>query len=151
MIIGIDPGAVSGALALIDDNLDFIEVIDMPVELNGKKQEVNAVELSKILTVWKSHGKLTVYLESVHSMPGQGVSGVFGFGDSFGCIRGVCGALMIPLVRVTPQMWKKRAGLIGKEKDAARSKAQQLYPEAPLGRKRDCGRADSLLIARFGG
>jgi crossover junction endodeoxyribonuclease RuvC len=149
---GIDPGATSGALALLTEDLKLVEALDMPTLLNGKKQEVNAAELGKILRTWYSvsQGNLTIYLEAVHSMPAQGVSSVFGFGDSFGCIRGVCGALMIPLVRIQPQAWKKRCSLIGKPKDAARTLAQQYYPEAELNLKKHTGRADAILIARFG-
>jgi crossover junction endodeoxyribonuclease RuvC len=150
---GIDPGATSGALALLKDDLSAVEILDMPTELNGKKQEINTVELGKILAKWcrKYEGNLVIYLEAVHSMPRQGVSSSFGFGDSFGCIRGVCGALQIPLIRITPQKWKRTAGLIGKPKDAARTLAQQLYPEQNLSLKKHVGRADALLIARFGG
>jgi crossover junction endodeoxyribonuclease RuvC len=77
---------------------------------------------------------------------------MFSFGCSFGVILGVLAALSIPLVLVRPQAWKKRAGLPGKRenKDAARTLAQQLYPLAELGRKKDIGRADAILIARFG-
>ena len=83
-------------------------------------------------------------------MPGQGVASMFNFGMGYGIIQGVVSALGIPYELVTPQSWKKRAGLIGKDKDNARTMAQQLYPDAPLGRKKDIGRADALLIARFG-
>jgi crossover junction endodeoxyribonuclease RuvC len=148
--IGIDPGAASGALALLKEDYSFVEVVDMPTELNGKHQEINAAELGKILTRWKQKGTVVAFLEAVHSMPKQGIASAFGFGDSFGCIRGSVGALLIPLIRVSPQQWKKRAGLIGTDKDRARTVAQQLYPEAELGRKKDIGRADALLIARFG-
>lgn len=151
MRIGIDPG-ISGALALLDDNLALIEVMDMPIMAMGKhKNQVNSAELGKLLAKWQSqNGTAIVYLEAVHSMPGQGVSACFNFGDSFGCIRGVCGALQIPIVLVTPQSWKKHAGLLGKDKDYARTKAQQLYPGAELGLKKHIGRADAILIARFG-
>ena len=149
--IGVDPG-LQGALALLNDNLELIEVVDMPVMAMGKhKNQVNSAELGKLLSRWHSQkGAVTVYLEAVHSMPGQGVSACFNFGDSFGCIRGVCGALQIPIVLVTPQSWKKRAGLLNKPKDYARTLAQQLYPSAELGRKKDIGRADAILIARYG-
>jgi len=85
-------------------------------------------------------------------MPGQGVSSVFSFGKSAGIIEGILAAEKIPMVLVTPQKWKKRAGIIGKEKDAARTLALQLYPQiaSHLDRKKDVGRADALLIAHFG-
>ena len=125
-----------------------IEVLDMPTMLlTGKKQQVNASALAKMLT---DTGDGTAYLEQVHAMPGQGVSSMFNFGMGFGIIKGVLGALQIPMVLVSPATWKKRAGLQGKEKDACRTLMQQLYPSAPLGRKKDIGRADAIAIARFG-
>jgi len=147
MIFGIDPG-ISGAIAKLNDNGSFISVTDMPVMAGtGKRRQVNAAELARIL---KLDGG-TAYLERASAMPKQGVSSMFSFGTSYGIIIGVLAALGIPVILVTPQSWKKRAGLTGKEKDCARTLAQQLYPTAELGRKKDIGRADALLIARFGG
>ena len=83
-------------------------------------------------------------------MPGQGVSSMFGFGVSYGILQGVIASLGIPSVLVTPQRWKKAAGLMGKPKDYARTLAQRLYPAAELSRKKDIGRADAILIARYG-
>ena len=154
ILIGIDPG-VSGAVAILKRGEHF--VFDMPVmNLSGKKQQVNASELGKLFRenlpyVGTDYGvDATAYVEQVHSMPGQGVSAMFNFGTSYGVIKGVLATLQIPMVLVTPHQWKKRAGLIGKEKDASRTLAQQLYPAAPLGGKKDVGRADAILIARFG-
>lgn len=148
MIIGIDPGN-TGAIALLDGD-SFVDVIDMPLMANGKKQQVNAVELAKICSDFVARGAHSAIVERVGAMPGQGVSSMFNFGMGFGAIQGVLSALQIPYRLVTPQKWKKAAGLVGKEKDNARTLAQQLYPAAPLGRKKDIGRADAILIARFG-
>ena len=146
MKIGIDPG-ISGAIAILQDDDSLINVYDMPIMAGtGKRQQVNASELVKIL----SQANGISYVERVSAMPGQGVSSMFSFGTSYGIVLGVLAALQIPVVLVTPQRWKKIAGLTGKEKDMARTLAQQLYPEAALGRKRDIGRADAILIARFG-
>lgn len=151
--VGIDPG-VTGALALLDDDLQAVQVIDMPTLINGKKNEVNAVALGKILYKWSydiGTNNLTIILEEVHAMPKQGVTSTFGFGDSFGCVRGVCGALQISMIRIPANQWKKKAGLLRKPKDAARALAQHLYPEVDLALKKHIGRADALLIARYGG
>lgn len=147
--IGIDPG-LTGALALMLGD-ELMEVQDMPTMIRSQKHlQVNAAELAKILNSWRQVENVVACLELVQAMPGQGVTSMFGFGVSFGIVQGVLGALQIPIMLVTPQSWKKRAGLIGKDKDAARTLAQQLYPAAPLGRKLDIGRADAILIARFG-
>ena len=161
MRIGIDPG-VSGALAILYGE-NQVEIADMPVMLSSKnRSQVNAAELAKILHRWEYRSspasppalpmseRLVAYVERVGAMPHQGVVSMFGFGVSFGIVLGVLGALQIPVVLVTPAKWKRRAGLIGKPKDYARTLAQQLYPGIELGRKKDIGRADALLIARFG-
>ncbi len=153
MRIGIDPG-INGALALLNQNLEFMHVENMPAMLStGKRQKVNAVELAKILNRWRNivNEPIICYLEQVSAMPGQGVSSMFGFGVSYGIIQGVVAALQIPLILVTPQQWKKRAGLIGSEKDKARTVAQQLFPGVDLSLKKDIGKSDALLIAKFGG
>ncbi|MDD4985227.1 MAG: hypothetical protein PHQ43_05475 [Dehalococcoidales bacterium] len=148
--IGCDPG-LSGSLAVLGDNLECLAVYDMPIMSLGKsRHQVNAAELSKLLKPWQDQ-KPTIYLEQVSAMPGQGVSSMFSFGCSYGMVQGIIGALEIPMVLVRPAAWKKRAGLLGKPKDAARTLAQQLFPGQALGRKKDIGRADALLIARFGG
>jgi crossover junction endodeoxyribonuclease RuvC len=152
MKIGIDPG-ITGAIAFLqDDYMKCIGLYDMPVMSLGKnKHQVNAAELAKILRDTKGewHEKV-VYLEQVNAMPGQGVSSMFNFGMGYGAVQGVCGALGYPLVLVRPNAWKKIAGLIGKPKESARTLAQQLYPEQDLSLKKHVGRADALLIARFG-
>ncbi len=151
MIVGIDPG-LDGAIAFLKDSLELVLAEDMPTYAGtGTRREVNESELAKILKrAYSSGGHDAVYLERVSAMPGQGVSSMFSFGCSYGIVRGVLSALEFPYELVTPQSWKKRAGLIGRDKDAARSMAQQLYPTAPLARKKDIGRADAILIARFG-
>lgn len=147
MIIGIDPGN-TGALAFMKISGE-VEVVDMPLMANGKKQQVNASELTKIISS-RLQPNTRAIVEKVSAMPGQGVSSMFNFGMGYGVIQGVLAALGVPYTLCTPQRWKKAATLIGKDKDNARTLAQQLYPNAPLGRKKDIGRADAILIARFG-
>ncbi len=145
--IGIDPG-LKGAIALLKDD-ELLAVYDMPVMAGtGKRQQVNAAELSRILSGYEIS---VAYLERVSAMPKQGVSSMFSFGTSYGIVIGVLATLSIPMVLVSPQSWKAKAGIRGKDKDYARTLAQQLYPSAELGRKKDIGRADAILIARFGG
>jgi crossover junction endodeoxyribonuclease RuvC len=145
--VGIDPGNL-GAIAFLDyDDFTCIHVFDMPtMQLGLKKQQVNAAGLAKIL---KLAEEPVVFLEQVNSMPGQGVSSMFNFGMGYGVVQGICGACEYPLVLIRPNAWKKSAGLIGKPKDAARTLAQQYYPELDLSMKKHVGRADALLIARF--
>ena len=147
-MIGIDPGQ-TGAIAVFRDSIP-VEVYDMPVmaRVRGSGEEVNAHELGSILAQYTRDGSEAL-LESVSAMPGQGVSSMFRFGEGFGVVKGVLGALGIPYSLVTPQRWKKQYGLIGKDKDAARSLAITRYPGMAdkLKRKKDVGRADAILIA----
>ena len=153
-IIGIDPGQ-TGAIASLNKYGQVVELADMPTmaRIHGKGHQVDAAQLASILTSMKDGNTATVYLEQVSAMPGQGVSSTFHFGESVGIVLGVCGALGLPVRMVTPQKWKKKAGLIGKDKDAARTLAIQSHPDFAdmLTLKKHIGRADAILIAEFGG
>lgn len=151
MIIGIDPG-LSGAIAAIHEGI-LLGVKDIPVMANGKgkskvKNQVNAAELKRILNDFIGLGTV-VYLERISSMPGQGVASMFSMGDTFGCIRGVCAALDMQVEIITPRKWKKYYNL-GSDKEVVRAKAIELYPIAPLSRKKDHNRAEAILIAKYG-
>ena len=154
MIIGIDPGQTGGIASYTGEIIQ--DIFDMPTmaRLHGKGQQVDACELASILVRLRSRGggKAAVYLEAVSAMPGQGVTSTFRFGESVGIVVGVCGALQLPVYWVTPQRWKKNAGLIGKDKDAARTLMIQQHPEISnmLTRKKDIGRADACCVAKFG-
>ena len=146
-IIGIDPGA-SGALVVIEGHMP-IEWIYMPVMKVGKANRVNAAAVADFISKSKvDHA----YIEQVGAMPGQGVTSMFNFGHSVGTVIGVLAALNIPITLVTPQKWKKAAGLIGTDKDAARSRAILLWPRwSDLERKvRGQAYADAALIAWYG-
>jgi len=150
--IGIDPGQ-TGAIAAVRGT--FVNsVTDMPTmpRLHGKGQQVDAGALTSILLAAKDGQEATVLLEAVSAMPGQGVSSMFRFGESVGVVLGVCGALQLPIRWISPQTWKKRAGLSGKEKDAARTLVIQSNPEVAdlMTRKKDIGRADAVCIALYG-
>lgn len=152
LTIGIDPGQ-SGAIAVLADGA-FVAFLEMPVsarKAGGQQVAPGTLAASLRGLLHQFPGVATlVALEKVSAMPGQGVSSMFRFGEAVGIVRGVVGALGLPMVEVAPITWKKAAGLIGTEKDAARTLASQLYPDADgyLVRKKDVGRADALLIAR---
>lgn len=152
LTFGIDPG-LTGAIAVLGDG-QFVDVFDMPTMGRGKagRQSVNSAELARLLRAARSSvgPHVSAVMEDVAARPGQGVTSMFRFGHGCGCVDGVLGALGIPVTRVTPSKWKASYGLLGAHKDASRGKAIDLYPMAPLGRKRDHGRADALLLARWG-
>lgn len=147
LILGIDPGC-SGSIVVLDQDLNYIDHLLMPTIKTGKSNRVNGVAIMAFLKQYEiSHA----YLEQVHSMPKQGVASSFNFGHSAGVIEGIIQGMMIPYSLVTPQSWKKKAGLIGTDKDAARSMAVRLYPSIRVLDKKGQGQAlaDALLIARF--
>lgn len=154
--IGIDPGQ-TGAIAVFFEG-QVIAVHDMPVmaRAHGSGNEINTAELAEIISGIKLEAGYSEYpvhalIEAVAAMPGQGVSAMFRFGESFGAVKGVLSALGIPYGLITPQRWKKHYGLIGKDKDAARTLAITRHPEiaSSLKRIKDHGRADAILIAAF--
>ena len=149
MIIGIDPGN-TGAVAAVDRYGKFFEVLDIPLKEEGNKKIISPIQLFEDIDFFK--GVDSVYLEKVHAMPNQGVTSMFNFGQGYGIIKGVLGCLGYDYTLVTPQAWKKHHGLLKTDKDAARLKAIELFPEAEqyLQRKKDIGRADALLIAAYG-
>lgn len=93
-----------------------------------------------------------VYVEQVGSMPGQGVASMFSFGHAAGVIQGVLGAFRMRVKMVTPQAWKKKAGLLGKNKDASRTLAIQTWPDWRELDKKGAGQAyaDAAFIAFYG-
>ncbi|MDA8110245.1 MAG: crossover junction endodeoxyribonuclease [Betaproteobacteria bacterium] len=153
LLIGVDPG-LSGALAALDRN-GLRGVADMPTMAAGKgtgkvKAQVNPAALAELLREWcDPQDAVLAVLERVGAMPGQGVASVFSLGDSFGCLRGVLAAKRIPVHVVAPGVWKKAYSL-GSHKEQARARAIELYPQASLARKRDHGRAEAILLARYG-
>ena len=150
--IGIDPG-VSGAIVVLNwfsaGEPSVMDSIRMPIIKVGKSSRVNAAAVAEFLTEYDSGH---AYIERVGSMPGQGVASTFTFGHAAGVVEGVTSALCIPVTLVAPQTWKKRAGLIGTDKDAARSRAVQLWPRWSELSKKGAGQAlaDAALIARYG-
>ena len=154
LIIGIDPG-ITGSLCFFDDG-KIIDVIEMPNMPEGKKnkRQVNGAQIyheiySRIKNLDKKSVK--VVIEQVSAMPGQGVTSMFNFGQSFGVIKGICAALGLPIHFVRPMKWKKHFNLIKTNKDASRTKVIEIYPEisSKLHRKKDSNRADAILIALY--
>ena len=151
--IGIDPGC-SGALVALTADGTVLDSMPMPTFKNGKSSRVNGAALGAFLRKLTKYdiGGTHAYLEAVHAMPKQGVSSVFTFGHAAGVVEGMLQGIGIAYTLVPPQTWKKRAGLIGTDKDAARSRAIQLWP---MWRDLDAkgkgqALADAALIARFG-
>jgi crossover junction endodeoxyribonuclease RuvC len=154
LIIGIDPG-ISGAICFFEDG-QVKEIIDMPVMADGKKnkRQVNGPqtynEISKRINKFPKKD-IIVVIEQVSAMPGQGVTSMFNFGQSFGVLKGICSAMQLSMFFIRPAKWKKYFGLIKTEKDASRTKVIEIFPyiSSELSRKKDSNKADAVLIASF--
>jgi crossover junction endodeoxyribonuclease RuvC len=167
LTLGVDPGQ-SGAIAALADGVPA-GFIDMPTkDRKAGGEEIDAPKLAAAIRgIVMQHPGAYVYavLEQVSAMPGQGGSSMFRFGQSDGVVRGVLGALGILTIEVHPATWKKRLGLVEKRerghkvtpaekreaKNLARLMAVRLYPQVAeqLARKKDIGRAEAALIARW--
>ena len=151
-VIGIDPG-LSGAIAVIEGN-KVLNILDMPVMSEGKKnkKQLNSAQLVNIIKQNVSNDEeVAVIVEQVNAMPGQGVTSMFNFGQTYGAIKGICAALNLPIFFVRPSKWKKHFGLINSSKDASRTKTIEMYPllSSQLSKKKDVNKSDAILIAKF--
>ena len=154
LVIGIDPG-LSGSICFFQDG-KIIDVVEMPTMTEGKKnkKQVNGSQIfneisEKIKKIDKKDIK--VIIEQVSAMPGQGVTSMFNFGQSFGILKGICSAMQLSMYFVRPAKWKKYFNLINSEKDASRTRAIEIFPyfSSQLSRKKDSNKADAILIASF--
>jgi crossover junction endodeoxyribonuclease RuvC len=153
LVIGIDAG-LTGAVAHLQPSAAHVE--DLPTmaagdKLGSIKTQVNPAALAlqlRQITAGHDRGDVLVVTEGLTGYVDHKAA-IFSMGNSFGCIRGVVATLGLPLEIVRPQDWKKHFGL-PRDKEHARRKAIELYPEAPLSRVKDHNRAEALLIARYG-
>ena len=154
LIIGIDPG-ISGAICFFK-NGEVKEILDIPNMAEGKKnkRQINGPQIyneisKRIINIPKK--EVVVIIEQVSAMPGQGVTSMFNFGQSFGVLKGICSAMQLSMHVVRPAKWKKYFNLIKTEKDASRTKVIEIFPyiSSQLSRKKDSNKADAILIASF--
>ena len=153
LIIGIDPG-ISGSICFFE-NGKILEVIEMPVMTEGKKnkKQVNGAQIYNEFSkrINSKDNEIRVVIEQVSAMPGQGVTSMFNFGQSFGILKGICSAMQLPMFFVRPARWKKYFNLINSQKDASRTRAIEIFPyfSTQLSKKKDSNKADAILIASF--
>ena len=154
LIIGIDPG-ISGSICFLQDG-KILDVIEMPTMTEGKKnkRQVNGSQIyneicKRISKIEKQ--EIRIVIEQVSAMPGQGVTSMFNFGQSFGILKGISSAMQLPMYFVRPAKWKKYFNLINSEKDASRTRAIEIFPyfSSQLSKKKDSNKADAILIASF--
>ncbi|MDB0053813.1 crossover junction endodeoxyribonuclease [Candidatus Pelagibacter sp.] len=154
LVIGIDPG-ISGSICFFNEG-KIVDVVEMPTMTEGKKnkKQVNGAQIfNEISDRIKKLDKrdIKIVIEQVSAMPGQGVTSMFNFGQSYGILKGICSAMQLPMYFVRPAKWKKYFNLINSEKDASRTRAIEIFPyfSSHLSRKKDSNKADAILIASF--
>ena len=153
LIIGIDPG-ISGSICFFEEG-KIVDVVEMPIMTDGKKnkRQVNGAQIYNEILKRVNGGQknVRVIIEQVSAMPGQGVTSMFNFGQSFGILKGICSAMQLPMFFVRPAKWKKYFNLINSQKDASRTRAIEIFPyfSSQLSKKKDSNKADAILIASF--
>ena len=154
LIIGIDPG-ITGAISFFEDG-ELKDVIDMPTMASGNKnkKQINGSQIFNEISLRTLNHKsenINVVVEQVSAMPGQGVTSMFNFGQSFGILKGICSAMQLPMYFVRPAKWKKHFDLINSQKDSSRVKAIEMFPRfsSMLSKKKDSNKADAILIAYY--
>ena len=154
IIIGIDPG-LSGSICFFKDG-KILDVIDMPTMTDGKKnkKQVNGSQIFNEISKRINNidvKEVRVVIEQVSAMPGQGVTSMFNFGQTFGILKGICSAMQLSMYFVRPAKWKKYFNLINSEKDASRTRVIEIFPyiSSQLSKKKDSNKADAILIASF--
>jgi crossover junction endodeoxyribonuclease RuvC len=145
--LGIDPG-LSGALAIVEfigGIPVLVDTIDMPSTGTGAKARVDIIAAASWIA---KHAPSTAYVERAQAFPGQGASSGFSYGRSVGAIEAVVALCQIPMTLVDASAWKRRLHLPGKDKEAARQRALQLFPSqhALLALKKWHGRAEAALL-----
>lgn len=146
-VAAFDPGLNGGGAILTRDAL--LACFDLPTIGEGSQRRIDAANLADLL---REHGPyLVAYVEQASARPGQGVSSMFRFGQAYGSILGVIGALAIPVRHVSPAKWKKALGL-NNDGETSRARAIETWPtQAELfARKRDHNRAEAGLLALYG-
>ena len=149
--IGIDPG-LTGGVAVLDADRILQGLADTPTLTvkvqRGTRQVYDAPGLVELLRPYAGlHSHVTI--EEAQPMPGQGTWSTFITGYGMGIWVGILATLELPYTCVRPSVWKRSLAL-GKDKEASRLRAMQLFPDADLRRKKDHGRAEALLLAYYG-
>lgn len=155
--LGLDPG-LGGAVGVLYDSETWAEVWDTPVTaatIRGRtRREYDLRAMWTLLNTalrWRGDGagQSLAVIEAVSPMPREGVVSASRSGYGAGVWHGLLTAIGIPYRIVHPATWKRAEGLIGRDKAASRLEAQRRFPSVELGRVKDHGRAEALLLADF--
>lgn len=144
VILGVDPGLVSGAWGLIDHHGGYMACGAIP----HVDRRIDVVLWRQLLLMAVGRQDVVVALENVHSMPGQGVASTFAFGRAVGAINAVLDLLQWRATLAEPRTWKRKMGVTA-DKSTSLVLARSLWPAAPLVRAKDHGAAEALLLAEW--
>jgi crossover junction endodeoxyribonuclease RuvC len=122
--LAFDPG-LNGAVAVLDPTGDIIVSFDIPTVGAGKQRRVDAANLADAIREHTPYAFAVV--EQAAARPGQGVSSTFRFGQAYGTILGILGALAIPVRHISPARWKGALGL-NSDGEASRARAIESWP-----------------------
>lgn len=153
-ILGVDPGINGGYAVLSADKKQCHETGFLPIVPRKKRgNRISPHHFLRLLgRIQHMFNPRVVLIEQSNPMPGQGVTSVFQYGRAYGSVEALLATLDVPIYKVTPQSWKKTAGLLKAPKGASLSKAIDLFPESveDFSRKKDEHRAEAALIAYYG-
>ena len=152
LYLGIDIG-ITGAVAVLDDQGRFVEVFDMPVcavRWSAKRKGIHRSVLFEKLVMIKTNNEVRATVEDQAPQPVSGCIQSFSLAQSLERIERTLWDLFIVPSFVKPRVWKKHFGLLKRDKQDSVAMALELFPDAPLFRKKDHNRAEALLIAAYG-
>ena len=153
VILGIDPG-LTGAVAILNaQGVSMMDALRTPTLKATKRGQKTEYDLPGMRNILLHHDPLLVGIEKVHSMPHDGHSSAFRFGQGYGLWLGLLAGLGIPFVELPPQRWQSRM-LAGHPRGAqtkisAVKVSQGLWPDIPIHYKADWGMADAALIGEY--
>jgi crossover junction endodeoxyribonuclease RuvC len=148
MTLGVDPGACSGAYAVLAADGELIEVADLPAIADGKLKWIDAPSLLSRLIELKAGRPMLAVVERQGARPGQGLSSTFTSATAFGSLLATLQIAGCSIELVSASVWKQQSGL-SHDKGVSLNRARLLYPHASLDRAKDHGRAEALLLARW--
>lgn len=146
--LGIDPG-LSGAFALLENT--EVRIVKAFQDVGGVTDLMSFLDCVNFLMHEQQATKCCI--EKVGSMPKQGVTSMFTFGQNYGWLLGVLDLGEIPYQTIAPKTWKKEYGL-NSEKENSIVVCKRLFPAVDLKRTPKCrtphdGMAEALLMAEY--
>lgn len=177
--IGVDVGARNGAMAVIDEDFNILQLCKTPYILveashtsaNRNKPKLNKetglyevtykqrawtdyVALKELFKPYVSKRNKIVYtMERVSVRPGEGEISSFIFGNSLGCFQSMSSYIdPIQIFEPTPQVWKREMG-VNSDKETSIHLAEELFGtnlKKFLGKGKVDDIAEALLLAVYG-